>query len=70
MEWAELIWKITELTFSSLMNFIGMIILILTIRGAVEKTAKSIKRFSIRVKEKYIEKLAERKIKDEGRRKI
>ena len=66
MTFPELIWRTIELTFSDLPHFLGMIILLYVIRGGIGKAVSSIKDFFIRVKIKYLEKLADRKFNKTG----
>ena len=66
MTFPELVWKTIELTFSDLPHFLGMIILLYVIRGGIGKAVSSIKDFFIRVKIKYLEKLADRKFNRTG----
>jgi hypothetical protein len=62
MTFPELIWRTIELTFSDLPHFLGMMVIVVIIRGGMEKAAGRIKKFVSGVKIRYQEKLADRKL--------
>ena len=53
MNFPELIYKLTDFWFTSLWRFCGLLLLILTIRGDVNKGFYALKEFSKRVIHRY-----------------
>lgn len=53
MNFSEMLYGIVELFFSDLWKYLGLLLLIITIRGDITKALNSIGRFINRTKEKY-----------------